>query len=139
MISKDNTDLTFSKTFFFLDRSIYRPGQVVYFKGIVVERDGKQTKPAANELVTAVLHNTNDEKVAELDFETNDYGSFSGEFVLPSGGLNGQYRLEVYGASNLIDASHYFSVEEYKRPKFQTSFEATGTLVSNARDSALTS
>ena len=112
------------QTFFFLDRSIYRPGQVVYFKGIVVERDGKQTLPATNELVTAVLRNTNDEKITELDFETNAYGSFSGKFVLPNGGLNGQYRLEVYGASNLINDSHYFSVEEYKRPKFQTSFEA---------------
>ena len=121
--TKRRADKITYQTFFFLDRSIYRPGQVVYFKGIIVERDGKVTKPAANELVTTVLRNTNNEKVTELDFETNDYGSFSGEFVLPNGGLNGQYRLEVYGASNLINDSHYFSVEEYKRPKFKTSFK----------------
>lgn len=110
------------QTFFFLDRSIYRPGQVVFFKGIVVEHDGKESKPATRESVNTILRNTNDEKIAELDFETNEYGSFSGEFVLPSSGLNGQYRLEVNGSSNLINDSHYFSVEEYKRPKFKTSF-----------------
>ena len=28
----------FVKTYFFTDRSIYRPGQTVYFKGIVLEK-----------------------------------------------------------------------------------------------------
>ncbi len=111
------------ETFFFLDRSIYRPGQPVFFKGIVIERDGTRTQPVAGELVTVVLHDANDQEVAELDLETNDYGSFSGEFVIPNGGLNGQYRIEAHGASNLLDDSHYFSVEEYKRPKFETSFQ----------------
>ena len=29
-------------TFFYLDRAIYRPGQIVYFKGLMIETDGKK-------------------------------------------------------------------------------------------------
>jgi hypothetical protein len=30
-----------TQTFFFLDRAIYRPGQTIYFKGLVIQTDGK--------------------------------------------------------------------------------------------------
>ena len=29
------------KTFFFTDRGIYRPGQIIYFKGILLEKEGR--------------------------------------------------------------------------------------------------
>jgi len=29
-------------TFFYLDRAIYRPGQIVYFKGLMIETDGRK-------------------------------------------------------------------------------------------------
>ena len=32
----------FTRTNLFTDRAIYRPGQTVYFKGIVIEKDGEQ-------------------------------------------------------------------------------------------------
>ena len=31
------------QTFFFLDRAIYRPGQTIYFKGLVVNTDGQSS------------------------------------------------------------------------------------------------
>ena len=112
-----------SKAFVFTDRSIYRPGQTVYFKGILVETFKEKSNLLTNELVDVVLYDANDDEIAELEYKTNDYGSFSGEVILPSNGLTGQYYIEVDYDSADDYSEHYFSVEEYKRPKFETSFE----------------
>lgn len=109
-------------SFLFTDRSIYRPGQIVYFKGIIIKKDKGKSAPFANENIFATLYNTNGEKVSELDFKSNEFGSVSGEFILPNNGLNGQYYIEIYTTKGSIRDNHYFSVEEYKRPKFETKF-----------------
>ncbi len=111
------------KSFLFTDRSIYRPGQTVYFKSIIVKRDKGKSEAFSNKNVFATLFNTNGEKVSELDFESNEFGSVSGEFILPNGGLNGQYYIGIYTTQGSIRDNHYFSVEEYKRPKFETKFK----------------
>ncbi|WP_431136314.1 MG2 domain-containing protein [Psychroserpens mesophilus] len=109
--------------FLFTDRSIYRPGQTVYFKAILLERKKGNSKPVSGENVFATLHNVNGEKLSELDFESNDYGSVTGEFILPSSGLNGQHYIEIYSTAGSIRQNFYFSVEDYKRPKFETNFK----------------
>ena len=118
-----NSDRVSNSCFLFTDRSIYRPGQSLYFKGIVIENDLSNSMVAPEELITVRLYDVNNTKISEQDLKTNEFGSFSGEFILPSSGLNGDYHLEAYGLSGLIDTDLYFSVEEYKRPKFETSFE----------------
>ena len=111
------------KSFLFTDRSIYRPGQTVYFKAILIEKDINKSQPFTNQTVFATLYNINGEKLSELDFETNEYGSISGEFILPSSGLNGEYYIEIYTTKGSIRDNHFFSVEEYKRPKFEANFK----------------
>lgn len=111
------TDQKRIKTFLFSDRAIYRPGQTVYFKGIVVERGRKSNAIQANFSNEVKLMNVNGELVSELKVKTNDYGSFEGSFVLPSSGLNGNYRIQTEGGL------HYFSVEEYKRPTFEITLD----------------
>ncbi|RYF96784.1 MAG: hypothetical protein EOO02_21665, partial [Chitinophagaceae bacterium] len=76
-----------ASSFLFLDRSIYRPGQTVFFKGIVVSRN---TKTGVSTIVpgsssTIELYGANGEKISSLEVSTNEYGSFSGQFVLPAG------------------------------------------------------
>ncbi|MCF7561174.1 carboxypeptidase-like regulatory domain-containing protein [Sabulilitoribacter multivorans] len=110
------------KAFIFTDRSIYRPGQTVYFKAIAMKTKNGKTEVVANESVYAALYNTNDEEIKELEFKTNEFGSVSGEFILPNNGLNGQYYIEFDGDDEDFYTEHYFSVEEYKRPKFETKF-----------------
>ncbi|TMI86657.1 MAG: alpha-2-macroglobulin, partial [Bacteroidetes bacterium] len=105
--------------FLFTDRSIYRPGQTLYFKGIAISHDGerKNVKPGFETIV--YLRDANDQLVDSMKVKTNDYGSFSGKFQLPQSGLNGQFTLVVgddKGAANI-------SVEEYKRPKFYVDYE----------------
>ncbi|HNW89314.1 MAG TPA: alpha-2-macroglobulin family protein [Bacteroidales bacterium] len=105
------------RTIFFTDRMIYRPGQTIYFKGILLETDGETTeiKPATE--TNVVLYDVNYQKVSEVKLTSNEFGTFSGSFLLPTGSLNGQMRIaDAWG-------NIYFSVEEYKRPKFEVSFE----------------
>ena len=66
---------------------------------------------------TVTLYDVNYQKVSDLKLTTNEYGTFSGSFVAPNNGLNGQMRIsDKHG-------SKYFSVEEYKRPKFEVNFK----------------
>ena len=107
--------------FIFTDRSIYRPGQPLYFKGLaMVKKDNKSSVLTYTKL-TVVLRDVNHQEVSRQEFKTNDYGSFSGEFILPTNGLNGNYSLIIDSDEVDIDGNSYFSVEEYKRPKFETS------------------
>lgn len=113
------------KAFLFTDRSIYRPGQTVYFKAIAMKTNPNTGKSevVANEPVYAILYDVNGDEIKELEFKTNEFGSVSGEFMLPNSGLNGEYHIE-FGANSKMDieTTTYFSVEEYKRPKFETKF-----------------
>jgi uncharacterized protein YfaS (alpha-2-macroglobulin family) len=108
--------------FLFTDRSIYRPGQTIFFKAILIEKEGEEFSTYSNQLVTAELYNVNNEKINELELNTNEFGSISGEFILPNNGLLGQYSIQLNGL-RLAKERFYFSVEEYKRPKFETTFK----------------
>ncbi|MBP6025613.1 alpha-2-macroglobulin family protein [Ferruginibacter sp.] len=104
------------QAFLFTDRSIYRPGQTVYFKGIVIQKNKttKKSEVLANYKTKILLRNANYQKAAELIVTTNEYGSYKGSIKLPEGVLNGQFSL----LDSNTNSQQYFSVEEYKRPKF---------------------
>ena len=105
------------QTFFFTDRSIYRPGQTVFFKGIMLETIAEKNSIRINQSTTVTMYDVNGQKVAEQKLTTNEYGTFSGSFTAPVSLLNGVMRI-----SN-ENGSASFSVEEYKRPKFEVTFE----------------
>ena len=115
----NRTDKKRVQTFLFSDRAIYRPGQTVYFKGIVVERGVKSNEIKTNYSSEVTLKNVNNELVSKLNLKTNDYGSFQGSFTLPSSGLNGRYRLQTEGGNLFIQ------VEEYKRPTFEVTIDTS--------------
>ena len=104
------------QTFIFTDRAIYRPGQTIYFKAIHLSSDGKENQLLTKKPITLALYDVNNQKVSEQQLTTNDYGTVAGSFTAPVGSLNGQMRI----SDNFGNA--YFSVEEYKRPKFETKF-----------------
>ena len=104
------------ETFFFTDRGIYRPGQTVYFKGVVVEKKGDQHNIKPGIQTTVTFTDVNNQKIATQTYTTNDFGSFNGTFIIPQGILTGEMTL-TNGSGEIT-----FSVEEYKRPTFQVTF-----------------
>ncbi len=110
----------FSKTVYFTDRKIYRPGQTVYFKALslyVDHGDKAQNKILKNRKMNFELYDVNHQKISSLTLVSNEFGTVSGEFQLPQNILTGNYYIRNE------DDSEYFSVEEYKRPKFQVEFK----------------
>jgi len=110
-------------TMFFTDRAIYRPGQTIHYKGICLSSDtskGDYQTLGATE-VNVVFNDPNGKEVERRTHRTNDYGSFSGSFTAPRDRLMGAMNLVVQGGPH---GQTSISVEEYKRPKFQTALEA---------------
>jgi len=106
-------------TQFFLDRAIYRPGQTVYFKGVLYEKDYRGIPTiVTNEKVTITFKDANYQEVASLDLESNEYGTINGSFQAPTGGLTGQMHLTTNFGREYGNRK-FFRVEEYKRPKFE--------------------
>ncbi len=115
-----------NSTFLFTDRAIYRPGQIVYVKGIMVNRNNVNSKSTiiSNRATTLDLMDANGQKVTSMQVTTNAYGSYSTRFTLPTGLLNGNFRI----VDTFTKSDVNFSVEEYKRPKFEVAIEQpTGT------------
>ena len=103
-------------THFFLDRAIYRPGQNVYYKVIALTKDkSRMPEIMPNHDLTITLYDVNGQEVSSQQLKTNEYGAANGVFTAPKGGLLGQMRLQ----SSAGNSRQYFSVEEYKRPKFE--------------------
>ena len=106
---------------FFTDRSIYRPGQTVYFKNILVTKDfiSKKYKAVSGFQTTLYLKDVNDQNIDSLVLKTNAYGTVQGSFHLPQGLLNGEFQIYDKLSENGIS----FSVEEYKRPTFFVGYD----------------
>ena len=69
-----------SRIFLFTDRSIYRPGQTVHFKGIAVASENNKSNAIENQKVTVKLNDVNYQEVKSLSLKTNEFGSFNGIF-----------------------------------------------------------
>ena len=104
-------------TTLFTDRAIYRPGQTVYFQGIVVRHQGDDQTLVNGYSERVSFLDANWQEISSANFTTDEYGSFSGSFVIPTDRLNGVFHLNANNGSTTI------RVEEYKRPTFEVKFE----------------
>jgi 5-hydroxyisourate hydrolase-like protein (transthyretin family) len=119
----NNQPRPFERTMFFTDRSLYRPGQTIHYKGICLEVDqqGDNYKTIAGRNLTVIFSDVNGKEIERLPHKTNDYGSFSGSVTAPRDRLMGRMSIRVDGEPN---GMAQVTVEEYKRPKFQVSVDA---------------
>lgn len=118
---KEEASKVQTQSFIFTDRSIYRPGQTLYFKGISMETFKKKSTVKTNKSVLIEFKDFNGQTINKLQLKTNEFGSFSGEFIIPNSGLTGNFSIEaeIDGHKNYQS----IAVEEYKRPKFETEFK----------------
>ncbi|MCD0470979.1 alpha-2-macroglobulin [Flavobacterium sp. JAS] len=135
------------KVQFYLDRAIYRPGQTVYYKGIAIQKQKNKTSIVANTTFKITIKDVNYQVFKELEVTTNEFGSFSGEFILPKNALTGSFNIytakpddytkndahfkdkdqpnaSFWGNVKFENSTTYFNVEEYKRPKFKVDFDS---------------
>lgn len=97
----------------FTDRAIYRPGQLIYVKGLIYEGKENQLDVVANRAVAVEFLDQNGERIASQTLRTNEFGTFTASFTAPVGRLTGAMSLQTeYGGTSV-------RVEEYKRPTFE--------------------
>ena len=107
----------YNRAVLFTDRSIYRPGQIVYFKAILYNQQNGKKDIVKNRSVNVQFRDVNWQVISEQALTSNDFGSIEGNFTIPQGLLNGQMTIDVgYGST-------YIQVEEYKRPTFEVKFD----------------
>ncbi|NQT38770.1 MAG: hypothetical protein HQ581_14845, partial [Planctomycetes bacterium] len=117
----------YERTVFFTDRSLYRPGQTIQYKGICirVDQNADNYQTLAGRSLTVVFNDRNGKEIARQPHRANDYGSFSGSFTAPRDRLMGRMTIQVLTGPG--GGSANVQVEEYKRPKFQVALDAPKT------------
>ncbi len=118
----DQRAQVYTQTRFFTDRSIYRPGQTIQFKGICfqVDADKDDYKTMGGQPVEILFADVNGKEIERLKLQTNANGSFNGSVTAPKDRLMGAMTLRVIGGP---DGQTSVSVEEYKRPKFKVELD----------------
>lgn len=116
------TSKPYCKASTYTDRNIYRPGQTVYWKSILVMESELDDQILSDKTVVVSLHDANWQMVTRDTLRTNEFGSVAGEFKLPQDGALGQYHIEIVAGGPHY--STFFRVEEYKRPTFEATIDA---------------
>ena len=102
----------------YTDRSIYRPGQMVYVGGFAYcWRHGETPKVEERTDLKLTLFDANGQEIIEHTLKTDEFGTLADSLQLPETGLPGSYQI------SLDDCFHHFRVEEYRRPTFQVEMD----------------
>ena len=106
------------------DRPVYRPGQKVNFRQIVTARGvGNNWRPLVGRSFWVRASNPKGEKFWEAQLKTNEFGSLSGDFLIPETAPLGEFLLQLSDDKE-ISGGTQFRVEEYKRPEFEVTVSA---------------
>ncbi|MEZ4642115.1 MAG: Ig-like domain-containing protein [Chloroflexota bacterium] len=101
----------------YTDRPIYRPDQVVSFKGIVRTNDDLNYSLPTNNEVHVTIRSYQG-TVYQKTLSLSEFGSFTGQLELDSEATLGSYFINVTVGTQDIGGG-YFDVAEYRKPTFQ--------------------
>src|SRR5690554_5856436 len=121
----------------FTDRTIYRPGQEVHFKGILYLKEKQGNSVLTNKSFQAILIDDNRDEINRIFVTTNKFGAFSGTFSLPKSIATGEFSISIKELDEYADENEEqlwedilfpdeifdYRVEEYKRPTFDLEVE----------------
>jgi uncharacterized protein YfaS (alpha-2-macroglobulin family) len=126
--------------YLYTDRPIYRPGETVYFRGVLRDRhDMDFSVPQENTVHVRVQHPWQTDQVyAEMDLPVTEFGSFSGEYSIPLDAEIGDMDIAVdfgdgvsyeYGYLNLPwtasrRTTATFTVAEFRPPEIEVGVTA---------------
>lgn len=103
------------------DRTIYRPGQTIYFKGITYSGKDNDFQVEKGLSIKLTVKDASYQEIYTNTYLTNEFGSFDGSFQLPKTTSLGNFQITATYSYDNRSNSAYTSVrvEEYKRPTFE--------------------
>jgi len=112
----------------YTERPVYRPGQTVYYRGIVRrDVDNDYLSPDLSDVPVAI-RNPSGETIFEGVLPLSKYGTFTGDITLDSEAELGYYSIEVTlpssGQYDYEGGSIGFDVAAYRLPEFQVNVTA---------------
>jgi len=113
-----NTSAPF--VYLYTDRPVYRPGQEVYFKGIVRQNDDLRYSIPKDEKVYVAIEHFG-ERVFGETMPLSELGSFTGTFKLAEDAGLGTYDIYVRRSPAVESTFGYltFRVAEYRKPEYE--------------------
>jgi len=112
-----NKDRPAFKGYIFTDRPVYRPDQLVYFKGVLREEKDGIYHPIVREKVKVKITDPRGGKLLEKEVSADEFGGISGSVKLSEDPPLGTYGIYVtYKGQSQYG---HFKVEEYRKPEYE--------------------
>jgi len=109
--------------FFFTERAIYRPGQEVYFKGIIrLDDDAHYSLPGRDDKVYIAIHDPEWKEVYNSTLSLNEFGTVFDTFSLAEDAALGSYYIQATYRETGVPGVD-FLVAEYRKPEFEVTIE----------------
>ena len=102
-----------NEIYMYTDRPIYRPGQTIYYRGIVRQAfNGRYELPSINS-VPIILNDAQGTQLANINAQLSPYGTFNGQIELSQDAVPGYYTFQNTGLEFYLS----FQVAEYRKPE----------------------
>jgi alpha-2-macroglobulin len=105
------------RIYMYTERPVYRPGQDVFFKGIVRMRDFNRYKTNPGTGINITVTDTQGNEIYNNKLETNQFGTFNSSFQLDGNAPLGTYFI-MAGIGEEREF-YSFEVSEYRKPEYK--------------------
>lgn len=124
--------------YIYTDRPVYRPGQTVYYKGILRrDNDANYELPPADISGTIIIMDGMGKQVDSQTLTLNEFGAFDGQLILSTEAATGSYyiRLNMAGDQQWQSTAQVsFLVAEYRKPEFEVKVTPDKTAYTNGEE-----
>ena len=105
----------------YTNQPIYRPGQNVYFKVILRDKEGNELRNIAGTDFSVTIKSPKNKEVYSQTLKSDDLGTISGNLKLEEEADLGNYSIIISKGENNYYGS--FEVQEYKKPEYEVEIE----------------
>ncbi|NDJ84809.1 MAG: alpha-2-macroglobulin, partial [Chloroflexi bacterium] len=104
--------------YIYTDRPIYRPGETVYFRGVLRDRNDMDYQIPNIRTVPVTITAADGTQLYQAELPVTEFGTFSGELEIPEDAAIGEAYIQ------LPNSSVYFTIAEFRVPEFEVNVTA---------------